>query len=214
MKLILSLSLAGSLLAFTCCAQLYIEPVAGYQMDMNHSGFKQINSSLQLSFKKSNHYEFILLLQKSWPLAMVSSDSSFTANPSLPLYTAAKKTIQPGSFAVSAGHRFVVAGRGGRNKLSLLLNTGITMQKIKVSYGYDKINYTVLNPDKTQSRTNVFISAGAEYMRLLKNGRLFFQLNVCSPPAGRRLKYPSSFTFMAPLNFNLGYSIPVKKSAQ
>jgi hypothetical protein len=214
MKIKVSLLLAASLLAFTCSAQLYIEPVTGYQLDMNHSGFKQINSAIQFSFKQSSHYEFILLVQKSWPLSFISYDSSFTANPSLPLYTPAQKMIQPGSFAVSVGHRFVVAGSRSPNKFSLLLNTGITAQQIKVSYQYDKNNYAVINPDKTQRRTSVFISAGAEYMRMMKNGRLFFQMNVCSPPAGRQIKYPSSFTFMAPLNLNAGYSIPIKKSVK
>ena len=214
MRKIIPLLLVINLSAFNCIAQFYIEPVIGYQIDMNNSRFIQINSAIQFAFKRSKRYEFILLVQRSWPLSHVSSDSSFTANPSLPLYAAAQKTILPGAFSFSAGHRFVVAGKNSVNKLSLLINTGLTAQKIKVSYGYDKNNYTILNPDKTQNRLSVFVSGGVEYMRLLKSGRLFFQINVSSPPAGKSFKYPSSFQLMAPINFSAGYSIPIKKSAR
>jgi hypothetical protein len=211
MRKIISLLLVINLSAFNCIAQFYIEPVIGYQIDMNQSGFKQINSAVQFTFKKSSGYEFILLVQKSWALSHVSNDSAFTANPSLPLYTDAQKTILPGSFSFSAGHRIVLAGKNSVNKLSLLVNTGLTAQQIKVSYRYDKNNYTLLNPDETQKRLSVFISGGVEYMRLLKTGRLFFQINVSSPPAGRAFKYPSSFQLMAPINLSAGYSIPIKK---
>jgi hypothetical protein len=211
MQIKVPLMLAANLLVFTCSAQVYIEPVAGYQLDMNHSGFRQINSAVQFSFKQSSRYEFILLVQKSWPLSLISYDSSFTANPSLPLFSLAQKTIQPGSFTLSLGHRWVVAGATGPNKFSLLLNTGVTLQRIKVRYQYDKSNYTILNPDQTQERFSVFVSGGVEYMRLLKTGRLFFQIIVSSPPAGKSFKYPSSFQLMAPISFNAGYSIPIKK---
>lgn len=206
-----------SLLAFKVTAQLYVEPITGYQLDINNKGFHQINSGVQLAFKKSNRYEFILLVQKSWGLSKISSDSAFTANPSIPVYVAAQKTILPGSFSFSAGHRIVLAGSGGRDKFSLLINTGFTGQKIKISYQYDKSNYTILNPDQTQDRFSIFISGGLEYMRVLKTGRVFFQATIASPPAGKLIKkstyqaYPSSFHWMAPMGFNLGYSISIKK---
>ncbi len=211
MKKILPLVIAANLLFFAAVAQVYIEPIAGYQLDINNKDFKQINSAVQIAFKKNNRYEFILAAQVSWPLSYVSGDSAFTANSSLPVYAPAEKTILPGSFSFSAGHRIVLAGRNSANKLSLLINTGFTAQKIKVRYAYDKNNYTILNPDQTQQRVNIYVSGGLEYMHLLKSGRLFFQINIASPPAGKQIKYPSSFKFMAPLNFNAGYSIPIKK---
>jgi hypothetical protein len=217
MKKGIPLLIVLSLLAFKVTAQLYLEPITGYQLDINNKGFHQINSGVQLAFKKSKRYEFTLLVQKSWGLSKISGDSAFTANPSLPVYAAAQKKILPGSFSFSAGHRIVLAGTGGRDKFSLLINTGFTGQKIKISYQYDKSNYTILNPDQTQDRFSVFISGGIEYMRVLKAGRLFFQINISSEPAGKLIKsssyqlYPSSFHWMAPVGINAGYSILLKK---
>lgn len=192
-------------------AQVYLEPFTGYQTDLNSNDFKQINTGLQCSFKKSRGYEFVLQLQKSWPLNFVAADSSFTPNPALPVYASTKKTIRPAALSFAIGHRIKVAGKKTANIFSILIYTGITYQNIKVNYQYDKSNYTVLNPDKTQSRAGFFMSGGAEYMRQFKNGRIFFQLIAASPPVGKKIKYPSSFNFMAPLAFNAGYSIPFKK---
>ena len=214
MRKIIPLLLVINLSAFNCIAQFYIEPVIGYQIDMNNSPFKQINSAVQFTFKKSRKFELSFKLERSWPVSVISFDSAFTANPSLPLYTIAKKTILPGAFTFSAVNRFAVYGIHTSNIFFVLVSSGFTAQKIRISYQYDKNDYTILNPDKTQDRVSLFLSCGVEYMRLLKNGRLFFQLNVCTPPAGKSIKYPLSFKFMAPLNFNTGYSIPIKKSAR
>lgn len=204
--LIISLILLGA-----CCkAQVYLEPFIGYQTDLNSNDFKQVNTGLQCSFKKSKGYEFVLQIQESWAIPFIAADSSFTPNPALPVYASAKKTIRPKASSFSVGHRFVVAGKKTANIFSILFNTGITYQNIKVSYQYDKSNYTILNPDKTQSRLGLYISGGSEYMRLLTNGRIFFQLNVATPPFGKKIKYPSSFYFMAPLAINIGYAVAIK----
>lgn len=214
MRKIISLLIVFNLVSGFCFAQVYIEPVVGYQFDLNNSKnkFKQINTGLQLSLKTTKVYEVIFLLQKGWSVASVSNDSSFSLNPSLPLYANAEKTIRPSSFSFSVGHRFVIAGKKSNDIFSILLNTGITYQKISVGYNYDKNNYTILNPDQTQKRWAAFISAGVEYMRLLKTGRLFGQINFSSPPTGKKINYPSSFKFMAPLSINAGYSILLKKN--
>ncbi len=204
--LFISLMLLGTY----CKAQVYIEPFIGYQIDLTSNDFKQVNTGLQCSFKKSKGYEFVLHLQESWAIPFIASDSSFTTNPALPVYASAKKTIQPKATSFSVGHRFVVAGKKTANIFSILFNTGITYQNIKVSYQYDKSNYTILNSDKTQSRLGFYISGGAEYMRLLTSGRIFFQLNVATPPFGKKVKYPSSFYFMAPLAINIGYAVAFK----
>ena len=199
-------------MAAPSAAQIFIEPAIGYQIDLNNTQYSlnQINTSVQLSFKKGNRYEFILLLQKGWPVASSSNDSSFSLNPSLPVYANAQKKISPSAVAFSIGNRFIVAGIRSKDMLSILFNAGIMYQKIKVSYQYDKGNYTILNPDQTQKVTGIFVCGGLEYMRLLKKGRLFFQATVASPPSGKTPPY-SSFNFIAPLSFNVGYSILVKK---
>ena len=77
-------------------AQSYFEPVIGYQVDINNHGrFTQINSGVQAAFSKGRNYELVIRIQKSWRFSYRSADSSFTANPSLPLYAKANKTIVP-----------------------------------------------------------------------------------------------------------------------
>jgi hypothetical protein len=213
MKKIIALLITISLFDGYCVAQFYIEPVIGYQIDLNNKNrFEQINSAVQCSFKKSKNYEFVLQLQKSWPLPFFSNDSSFSQNPALPVYANAKKTIRPASSLFAIGHRITVTGKNSSNIFLVVLYTGITSQKIQVSYQYDKSNYTILNPDQTQERVGIIFSGGLEYMRLLKNGRLFIQLNFVTEPVGKKIKYPSSFDFIAPLSLNAGYSIPIKKN--
>ena len=193
-------------------AQSYFEPIIGYQIDINNHGrFTQINSGIQAAFSKGRNYELVVRIQKSWGSSYRSMDSSFTANPSLPLYAKANKTIVPQTWYFSVDHRFKLKSGNNKNQFSFLLLTGLMAQKLTVNYQYDKDNYTILNPNLTQKRTNLFVGAGVEYMRLIKENRLFIQLTVSSPPAGNPIKYPSSFSFMAPLAFNAGYSILIKK---
>ena len=211
MKKILILILPLQLIIYCGKSQVFAEQFIGWQTDLNGNRFKQLNTGLQLSLKKSSSYELMLQLQKSWPVKIVSNDSAFTTNSNLNVYAGAKKTIKPAMSSVSLGQRIAVAGKKTANILSIIIYTGITYQRIAVSYVYDKSNYTVLNPDKTQAVTGFYISGGAEYMRLLKNGRVFFQLSLAAAPLGREMNYPSSFNFMAPLAFNAGYSFTIKK---
>ena len=207
-----ALTISLYLFTIACKAQLYIEPVAGFQYDINnHNKFKQINTAIQLSFRKNRHYEFILLLQKTWPLKNLSGDSSFSTNPALPLYSNAEKTIRVSSYSLAAGHRITITGGKTNNIFSVILYAGLNVQRFAVAYKYDKNNYTILNPDKTLTAEGLFISGGFEYMRKLKKGRFFTQLIIASPPTAK-LKYPASFNIMAPIYLNAGYSILIKKS--
>lgn len=210
-----SLFLFATLLLLTTAsvAQMYIEPVAGYQVDIStRAKFTQINTGIHASFKEGRSYELIARIQRSWPLTYYGMpDSAFTSNPSLPLYSGAAKTIHAGAWYFSVDHRFILNASNVRQHFSVILHTGFTFQNIIVNYNYDKSNYTILNPDKTLKMTSVFIGTGFEYMRLFKSNRLFFQITIDSPPGGRKLSYPSSFSFMAPLAFNTGYSILIKK---
>ena len=62
----------------------------------------------------------------------------------------------------------------------------MSYQKIGVSYEYDKDNFIILNPDQTIERLGLYLSAGVEYMRLLKNGRIFIRLTAATPPAAKK----------------------------
>ena len=197
-----------TLLCCECTAQIYVEPIIGFQSDIgNKAGFKQINSGVQFGFKLSRGYELVLRIQESWGLPYHSTDSSFSLNPALPLYTSANKTIHSGVLYFSADHRFALNRNNKKHLFSILLHTGISAQKLTVDYQYDKNNYIILNPDKTQKLTGVFIGTGFEYMRLFRDSRLFLQLTLDGAPSGNMSQYPSSFSFMTPLAINAGYSI-------
>ncbi|HVZ98157.1 MAG TPA: hypothetical protein VG847_14845 [Chitinophagaceae bacterium] len=207
------IALSACILSGTgCIAQLYIEPIAGYQYDLNNHGhFNQLNTGVQAAFSKGRNYELVVKVQKSWGFPYRSSDSSFTANPSLPLYAAANKTIRPSIWFFSVDHRFKINSRNPKQRFSFLLLTGFTDQRLTVNYQYDKVHYTILNPDATQKMFSLYVGAGVEYMRFIGNNRVFAQLTISSPPVSNAIKYPSSFSYMAPLAFNAGYSIFIKK---
>jgi hypothetical protein len=212
MKKMFFLVINLNLITAYCKAQIYIEPVVGYPLDLNnHNKFKQINTAVQCSFRKNRHYELILLLQKTLPLKYLSSDSSFSLNPALPIYANAQKTIRASNLSLAVGHRLTIVGGKTDNIFFAILYAGLNIQRFAVHYKYDKNNYTILNPDKTLNIGGLYISGGFEYMRKLKNGRFFTQLVIASPPS-RKLKYPASFGFMAPVSLNAGYSILIKKS--
>ncbi len=211
MKKIIAVLLCIHLAIPVCEAQLYLAPVAGYQVDINNNGrFKQISTALQLNLKKSNYYELIVLVQKTWPVAAGFSDTAFSQNPSLALFTAAAKTIRPASFSIAVGHKVAILGANTNKIVSLLMFSGFTFQKMEVAYQFDKANYTVLNPDKTLYVDGLYLSWGIEYMRVINNGRLFFQLVAATPPIRKKINYPASFNFLAPLSFNAGYAFQIK----
>ena len=190
--------------------QFFIEPIAGFQHDLNNKNFNLINTGVQFSFKKSRQYELIVLLHKSWGLPVKSVDAAYSANPAIPLMMNAAKIIKPAAVSIAIGHRITLAGKKSAHKLSALLFTGILFQRISVNYQYDKENYTILNPDRTLNRSGIYIAGGVEYMRQLKNARAFVQVIITTPPSGKESGYPASFKAMATLGINAGYSIPLK----
>lgn len=186
-----------------------MEPVIGYQVDLkNKPGLNQLNTSAQFAFNIKRS-ELLLLVQKDWPVASSSSDSSFTTNPALPLYSGAKKKLYPNSLSFGLGYRKTIAGNETKQHLSFFIFAGLSYQNIRVKYNYDKNNYTILNPDKTQETTGLILGAGIEYMLPIKNGRFFLQVSIKTPPTAR-ISYPSSFQYNSPLSFSLGYSFQIK----
>ena len=204
--------LLGILFFCNCDAQFYVEPIVGYQQDLNKSsGLKQINSAINICWKARRRYELILQLQRSWPIPHKSSDASYTTNPALPVYAAANKSISPSSLSLLVGQRIKLVGRSTNNSLFVIFYTGLSNQQIKVDYSYDKNNYTILNPDKSVNETGLYLSGGIEYMRNLKTGRIFTQL-LAGGFIHEEIKYPNSFYFLVPFTFNVGYSIPIFKN--
>lgn len=190
-------------------SQIYIEPFGGYQKDINNHKGNLFNSGVQLALKRRN-YEFLIQIQKSWPLSSKYTDSSFTLNTGLPLYAPAQKKVHPSSFSFGVGNRVKLAGRQTKNSLFATTYIGIMYQKMDISYQYDKINYVVLNPDKTISKTGLYAAIGLAYMRQFTSSRVFAELNLSSPPAGSG-NYPNTIHFVAPLSLQIGYSIQLSK---
>ena len=210
MRWILLIFIAAFCIPAPATGQVYLEPFAGYQKDLNNPGFHLLNTGLQLAYKKGRHYELIFQLQKSWPGARRSNDSSFTLNPALPLYTTAAKKISPAAYTAGVGHRLKILGRKTNNSVFVKIYTGVVYQHLAVDYQYDRTNYTILNPDKTLNGAGLFLSGGLEYMRQLGAGRLLAELNFSTPPLTGKRSYPYSFNFMAPFSINIGYSILLK----
>ncbi len=203
--------LIGLLFFYNCDAQFYVEPILGYQIDLNkNSKLKQLNTAINICWKARPKYELILQVQRSWPSSYKSSDASYTTNPALPLYAAANKNISPSALSLLIGHRIKLAGRSSNNSLFVNLSAGVSHQQIKVNYSYDKNNYTILNPDKSVNETGLCVSGGIEYMRTLKTGRVFTQL-LFGGFIHEETNYPNSFYFLVPVSLNVGYSIPISK---
>ncbi len=192
-------------------AQIFIEPLVGYQVDVNNKpGLNQWNTGVQFVFKKAKHHEFLLQVQKSWPISSLSYDSSFTTNPALPIYAPAQKKISPGILSFILSERIKIIGTEKTGYLFLPFSMGISTQKIIVDYNYDKTNYTILNPDETLKTTVLVLGTGLEYLKPIKKGRLFVQVHVTAPISSG-LSYPFSFRRISPLSFNFGYSFQLKK---
>jgi len=203
--------LPGILFFYTCDAQFYVEPIVGFQKDLNKgSKLNQINSAINVSWKVGRTLELNVQVQRSWPITYKSSDAAFTTNPALPVSVAANKTISPSALSLLVGQRTKILGRATNNSLFFVFYLGVSNQKIKVDYSYDKTNYTILNPDKSVNETGLYLSGGLEYMRNLKFGRIFTQL-LAGGFIHKDINYPNSFTFLVPLSFNVGYSIPIFK---
>ncbi len=213
MKIVINFFLFSFCIIQLSFAQKFIEPYTGIQADLTNKkyNFKQLNAGVQFTLRQRSEYELIFQLQKSLPMAVHGADSAFTANPNLPLFTVAPKTIRPSALSIAVGHRFLITGKKKNDALYILLFTGLVFQKISATYTYDKANYTILNPSRTLNKGGIYISAGAGYIHRLKHNRLFCQLTVSSPPIRKNDSYPMAFSFMSALAFNAGYSIFLSK---
>lgn len=196
---------------FTASSQVYLEPVAGYQLDANNGHNKNIQSALNIAFRKNRIYEFLFKIQQSWPVsAHQFKDSSYTLNPTLPLNEPAIKKIKRSSFSIALGNRFTILNRKKKDRLYVDFTTGLNFQHISVSYQYDKTNYTILNPDRDAREWGPFVGFGIGYMRQVANHRFFTEISIASSPTAT-LNYPSSYRLAAPFSLNIGYSFQISK---
>ncbi|CAN5721848.1 hypothetical protein BH11BAC3_BH11BAC3_38810 [soil metagenome] len=213
MKKIVPLLLLALFSGAYCNAQFSMEPYTGYQHDLNNhnKGFNQYNTGLQLVWKLQRRYEFLFLLQGSLPFYRAGIDSVYTTNPSLPVALKTPNSYRPKCLYIAAGQRFKITNPNSSNALFVLINLGICYQSITVRHNYDKVNYVILNPDITVHRIGPYISTGLRFMHATGNGGIFAEAVISSPPAGGKEKDYFTYNFLAPLAFNVGYSISLSK---
>ena len=212
MKLLLTILL--SLLFFTKLqAQFYLEPIVGFQVDLNNNGkYKGINSGVNFDWRVNRRFELLFQMQRTNPFIKKSNDSAFTTNPALPVYSPEAKKISINQLTFSVGVRLKIAGWKNKNSVYVLLNLGGGDGHVNVKYNYDKTNYTILNPDQPHQYAGLYFSHGLEYLHQLNNGARWFAQMHISALTQSRYDYPNSFNSYIPLTFNVGYSIPIKRS--
>jgi hypothetical protein len=202
------------LIIFSASAQLtYIEPFLGYKINMSSKVgentsvvLHQIYTGVQLSRAKRENYEYACQLSIGIPIAKKYFDSSFTLNTSLPLYAPANKMVKAFSVSTSFIQKLKLFYLTKNDKVNLLINTGLTFQNLKVSYGNDKNNYVILNPDKTQNSFGVSVGLGLQCIHTLKKGRVFIQSDANLPILTKRNKYPTLLKALYPFTISTGYS--------
>lgn len=197
-------------------SQKYVEPFVGYKINKGQN----VNGAPALTIKQlcvgvqvasiNKRFENVFQFNIGLPITKKLLDSSFTLNPTLPLFKTATKSINIYSANVNFLQKFILVRFSKFDNLNFLLNTGLQYQLINVRYDNDRVNYVILNPDKTLNRFGVVLGVGINYTHYLPKGRIFVQTDAYLPAITARNKYPTQLKSMASVHFIAGYSIPFK----
>jgi hypothetical protein len=194
-------------------SQVYLEPFTGYAIDVRpKQNLHTINTGLQITFSNKSGYALSTGFINGFGVRRKSEDSSFTSNPSLPIYANAAKTTHSSFFGIYVNNGFRLFKIGDHQSVHFNLSFGLRLQRIKVNYKLDSPDYIVLNPGAEARRFGPYAGTGFEYLYKLKKGRIFFQTTVVTPSLGRRNEQPDRFSISVPLSFNMGYSFEIKKT--
>ena len=203
---------------FNVFSQNYIEPFLEFRTNKSIEKtnnpaviLHQIYTGIQLSKIKSHRFEYAFQLGFGLPISHKRADSSFTLNTNLPVYMKANKTISVFSTSIYYVQKYLLVDVKEKDKLNFLINTGFTYRNLKITYDYDKTNYTILNPDKTQSLLGVSVGMGFQYTHIIKNNRLFIQAYMDFPLIRPKTNYPGVLKTIVPLTTAIGYSLKQKK---
>lgn len=192
--------------------QTYIEPFLGYAADIREKqNLHMVNSGVQLSFSKKSDFEFVLGICHSLGIKRKGSDSSFTLNPTLPVYSNAPKKIHAEFSGIFSGFRAKMIKIRASQYINVNFLAGIRFQRVVVDYKLNSPDYIVLNPETNAMRFGLYVGSGLEYVYHLKKNRIIFQTNIVSPSIRRRNENANSFNLPVPLNFNIMYSVPLRK---
>lgn len=192
--------------------QTYAEAFTGYAYDMRgKQNLGMINAGVQFSFRKKTGYEFVVGFLNGFGVRRSSIDSSFTLNPSLPLYSNAEKKTHASLLCLYSNQRIKLFKAGEKQYVNINLLAGVRLQKVIVNYKYNNSDYVILNPGTSTHKFGLFVGVGVEYMYPMKNGRVFVQTNIISPYIRRKKDPPNTLNQPVPLSFNIGYSLKLKK---
>lgn len=194
-------------------AQVYLAPYTGYAIDVRpKQNLHTINTGLQITFSNKSGYAFSTGIINGFGIRRKGEDSSFTSNPSLPIYANAAKTMHTSFFGIYVNNGLRLFKIGDHQSVHFNLSFGLRIQKIIVNYKLSNSDYVVLNPSAEAERFGPYAGAGFEYLYKLKQGRIFFQTTVVTPSLGRRNEQPDRFSIPVPLSFNVGYSFEIKNT--
>lgn len=198
---------------FMAKAQNTIEPYMGYSIDLgNERTLSQVNIGLQYPVITHRVYQMLIGVRGGFPLNKHSrNDAAYTSEPSLPLSVTIGYEAKWYSCAISLGHRFRLISWADKNTISSFVNAGVAYQSISVNHdGYNKDEYTVLNPHRSLKKAGVFIGGGIQYRRELGMGAIFLQPEVSSPPLVESL---NNYNYKLPVPFaiSIGYTVGFKK---
>ncbi len=189
-----------------------IEPYIGYAIDLNNKEhFGLSNLGIQYAMVDQPYYK--LFLGVSGSISIPSNRgvaSAFSPNTNLALMQTAQRRTNASILSLSLVNRFRVAA-WQKNVVSAVVGAGLALHKIKVRHsGYDKENYSILNPHRNYSQGGIFGLVGTQYDRSVRNGRLFVQVTACTSLLTKWDEY--YYQSLAPLSLNIGYGFDLTKS--
>lgn len=195
-------------------AQTYIQPNTGIQFNQKtdnlvNINIKQIVVGVQICYAHKINRENGFQINIGLPISFKTYDSCFSLNPNLPFYAKADKKLSILSFSATIFQNLKLVSLSENDNLFFQFIAGVNLQKLIVNYVYDKVNYTILNPDKTLQKVGVVLGLGIQYIHNLKKGRLFLQGNVNFPTIAKKNNYPSIYKGLFVPNIVLGYSIKI-----
>ena len=196
-------------------AQTFVSLSTGISTDMNNhlNAFHHVPVSLIWKPFPAKRSPFFLELDYDIPFAHKGNDKAYTLNPTLPEEVTLQKNIKSYIFTVSIGLRIHLYTSKKNNSFYLnLVPFGIGNQNFKVVYkNYDKENYEVLNPDVNVNNVGAVMSMAIVYNFHKRKQDMLLMLHAQSPLLQIRHDYPTSYKFIAPLQFTFGYNFYYKK---
>ena len=165
-------------------------------------------------FKRSG---FFIEATQSFGFNRLTKADAYTTSPQLPEHVSLTEAININSLSIGTGGAIVIYTNKKNNRFTLNLSIGICTEKFKVTYrNYDNENYEVVNPDVSDKRSGLYVSAAGVYNFHKGKQDMFIMLRVQSQStAGPTDKYYHlSYENTAPLQLTYGYKLFYNKKTK